>query len=96
MRYVVVFQDATAEFDMRRETPLEISTAGRIDAPVTEPGTGYDLEVRHALECVRAGAAPLVTLADAAAVTRILRNEEHEILENAKKSARKGDGRTGT
>jgi predicted dehydrogenase len=80
MRYVVAFESATAEFDSRRDPPLEITRSGAVEIPQLEPGTGWEHEVRHALECVRAGRTSAgVTLADAAAVTRILRAEEHAI-----------------
>jgi predicted dehydrogenase len=80
MRYVVAFESATAEYDSRRDPPLEITRQGRVETPKLEPGTGWEHEVRHALECVRAGRTNAgVTLADAAAVTRILRAEEHAI-----------------
>ena len=74
------FETATAEYDSRRDPPLEITHAGRVETPKLEPGTGWEHEVRHALECVSAGRTKAgVTLADAAAVTRILRAEEHAI-----------------
>jgi predicted dehydrogenase len=87
MRYVVVFESATAEFDSRRDPPLEITRAGRVETPNLEPGTGWEHEVRHALECVRAGRTSAdVTLADAAAVSRILRAEEHAIQSQRKET----------
>jgi predicted dehydrogenase len=83
MRYVVAFERATAEFDLRRTPQLEISSAGRIETPELEAITGYDGEVRAALDAVRAhgtadvtaeggrpGAATLPTLREAAEVTR--------------------------
>ncbi len=80
MRYVVVFESATAEFDSRRDPPLEITRFGLVETPQLEPGTGWEGEVRHALDCVRTERTTAsVTLADAAAVTRILRAEEHAI-----------------
>jgi predicted dehydrogenase len=80
MRYLVVFETATAEYDSRRDPPLEITRAGAVDKPTLESGTGWDHEVRHALACVRAGKTSAgVTLSDAAAVTRVLRAEEHDV-----------------
>jgi predicted dehydrogenase len=88
MRFVVAFESATAEFDSRRDPPLEIARAGAIESPALEPGTGYDHEVRHVLERVRKGKIDTagVTLADAAAVTRILRAEEHAIIAKRRES----------
>lgn len=80
MRYVIVFESATAEYDSRRDPPLEVTREGTVETPALESGTGWDHEVRHALECVRAGRTSAdVTLLDAAAVTRILRAEEHAV-----------------
>jgi predicted dehydrogenase len=81
MRYAVVFETATAEYDSRRDPPLEITRAGVVETPQLEAGTGWEHEVRHALECVRAEKTSAgVTLFDAAAVTRILRAEEHAVI----------------
>jgi predicted dehydrogenase len=80
MRYVVAFENATAEFDSRREKPLEITRDGKTETAEIEPGTGYDGEVRHVLACVRAGkTSALATLSEAAAVTRTLLAEKHEL-----------------
>lgn len=60
MRFVVLFERATAEFDLRRDPRLEISIDGRVETPALESATGYDLEVRAVLGAVRsadAGAA---------------------------------------
>jgi predicted dehydrogenase len=71
MRYVVEFEGATAEFDLRRAPHLEIARDGRVETPPLEPWTGYDGEVRALLDAVRTGdARGLPTLAEAAAVTR--------------------------
>jgi predicted dehydrogenase len=83
MRHVVVFERATAEFDLRREKPLEIARDGKIEHVALEPGTGYDNEVRHALACVREERESAeLTLADAAAVIRLLHAEQHALSEN--------------
>jgi predicted dehydrogenase len=78
MRFVVAFERATAEFDLRREPQLEISADGRIENPALEPITGYDGQVRAVLEGVRDSTAngprvSLPTLAESAAVTRSIR-----------------------
>ncbi|MBL8862128.1 MAG: Gfo/Idh/MocA family oxidoreductase [Planctomycetes bacterium] len=71
MRYVVEFERATAEFDLRREPRLELVAAGRVESPTLDDWTGYDGEVRALLDAVRsAEAGALPTLAEAAAVTR--------------------------
>lgn len=71
MRFVIAFERATAEFDLRREPKLEISIDGRVETPALDPWTGYDGEVRALLDAVRAGdPLDLPTLREAAAVTR--------------------------
>ncbi|MBL8859205.1 MAG: Gfo/Idh/MocA family oxidoreductase [Planctomycetes bacterium] len=73
MRYVVNFERATAEFDSRRDSPLEITVGGAVEAVDTGAGTGYDGEIRHALKCVAEGRTrAAVDLTDSAGVTRIL------------------------
>lgn len=80
MRYVVVFESATAEFDSRRENPLEITRGGAVEALAAPPESGYDQEIRHALACVRERLDEAdATLAEAAAVTRILLAEKHAL-----------------
>lgn len=78
MRFVVSFERATAEFDLRRDPRLEISTEGRIETPELDTATGYELEVRAALAGVRefdssTSRNDLPNLAEAAAVTRSIR-----------------------
>lgn len=74
MRFVVAFERATAEFDLRRTPHLEIARDGRVDTPELEPITGYDGEVRALLAALRSGdARGLPTLREAAAVTRSIR-----------------------
>lgn len=76
MRYVIAFERATAEFDLRRTPSLEIVTEGRIETPTLLPGTGYDGEVRATLNAVRrADDTGLPTLTEAAHVTRTLQQE---------------------
>jgi predicted dehydrogenase len=80
MRYVVVFESATAEFDLRREKPLEITRGGAIEAVAVSAETGYDGEIRHILGCVREGRETAdATLAESAAVTRLLLAEKHDL-----------------
>ncbi len=74
MRYVVAFEHATAEFDLRRTPHLEISTDGRVETPTLAELTGYDGEVRAVLDAVRSGSArDLPTLVESAQVTRSIR-----------------------
>lgn len=74
MRFVVAFEHATAEFDLRRTPHLEVTTDARVETPTLENITGYDGEVRALLDAVRSGdVRGLPTLAESAAVTRSIR-----------------------
>lgn len=72
MRYTVVFDDATADFDLAREPALVLARRGRLEPVPLEAATGWELEVRHFLECVEDGREPAATLADAVGHTRLL------------------------
>lgn len=79
MRYVAEFEQATLEFDLRRTPPLEISRDGKVEALDPGAGTGYEGEVRNALDAVRGTARPAATLAEAAATMRMLRDERRSL-----------------
>jgi len=80
MRYTVVFDHATADFDMGREPELLLARGGELE-PVAVAGTdGYDGEVRHLLECIGTGSRELrVTMDDAEAIARLLEAEAHSL-----------------
>lgn len=73
MRFVVAFERATAEFDLRREPKLEIARDGRVETPELESFTGYDGEVRAVLAAIATGdVRALPTLREAAATARAI------------------------
>ncbi len=73
MRYVVAFEQAVAEFDSRRDPPLELTRDGATQAVPLEPGSGYDGEVRHMLAVIQGRqAGPRATLEDARRVAELL------------------------
>lgn len=76
MLYTVVFEQATADFDLAREHPLVLFRDGT-RTPIELPaGDGYDGEVRHLLERIGTGQGELrATIADALAHTRVLEAE---------------------
>jgi predicted dehydrogenase len=76
MRYIVVFEEATAEFDLSREHPLVLSRGGEA-VPVELPaGDGYAGEVSHLLEAIADPSLPLrVDLDDALVLARLLEAE---------------------
>jgi predicted dehydrogenase len=72
MRYTVVFDGATADFDLGRDPELLLFRDGE-GLPVEIPAlSAYDAEIRHFLDVLVSGAAPIVTLHDAAATARLL------------------------
>ncbi len=80
VRYVVVFESATADFDLSRDPQLMLIRDGHPEPVPLPPLTGYDGQVRHMLEAIAAGAAQTeVTLADALLVTRLLEAEKRSL-----------------
>jgi predicted dehydrogenase len=84
MRYVVAFEDATAEFDSLRKEPLSLARHGACVAEPVEPGTGYDGEVRHLLEAIAGGRTELrASMADAVVHTRMIEAERASLESGA-------------
>jgi len=76
MRYVVEFEEATADFDLTRNPPLLLHRPNHAETIAIQPGTGYDGEIRHLLDCVHDPSQFLrVTLRDALQVTLLLEAE---------------------
>lgn len=83
----VAFEQATVEFTSRAQTRLEIASKGRSESVDVDANWGYDGEIRHMLNCVREGRTSAdVTLADAAAVTRILHAERHALTQETSRT----------
>ncbi|MBK8914352.1 MAG: Gfo/Idh/MocA family oxidoreductase [Phycisphaerales bacterium] len=77
MRYVVAFEQATAEFDSGRETPLRLSRDGRTTALPLDARSGWEHEIRALLD-VLTGRRPrtdLPTLYDGHTVAALLECE---------------------
>lgn len=85
MRYVVVFERATADFDLGRSTPLLLYRDGKaeaIDVAAVSDGlsTGYDGEVRHVLDLISGRAREAVcTMEDAVKTTALLERERANV-----------------
>lgn len=80
MRYVVVFEQATADFDIGRTPQLLLSRGGNAEAIELEPITGYDGEIRHLLGVLREGRTQTdATMAEAAQVARLLEAERESL-----------------
>ena len=72
MRYTVVLDGVTADFDLGRDPELLLFRDGE-GMPVVLPElSAYDAEIRHFLDVLVSGCPPIVTLADAAAAARLL------------------------
>jgi predicted dehydrogenase len=82
MRFAVEFEYASADFDIGREPALLLHRDGTSTAVQVDPLTGYDLEIRHALECVAGSSRPTVGLGDAAETLHLL-NRELESVRSA-------------
>jgi predicted dehydrogenase len=85
MRYVAIFERATASYDIARgESSLLLCRDGTCEAVKLDPITGYDGEIRHVVTAIAEGRDRTdVTLADAIAVT--------ELLDAERKSAERRD-----
>jgi predicted dehydrogenase len=80
MRYLVVFDDATADFDLGRESPLFLTRNGQTETVPLEGTDGYQAEVAHLLERIhRRDGVLAATLEETAAVTRILEAEKRSL-----------------
>lgn len=82
MRFIVVFEKATADFDLLREDKLVVVRNGSTEPVALPSGTGYDGEIRHFLDVVagqKKRTALRATLDDAVAVTELLRAERRSL-----------------
>jgi len=75
MGFTVVFEKATAEFALGREPVLTLTTGGKTRAVKLPPGTGYDGEVRNALDVLAGKAKPRATIEEAVELVRMLEGE---------------------
>ncbi|MBW7905097.1 MAG: Gfo/Idh/MocA family oxidoreductase [Phycisphaerae bacterium] len=76
MRYVVVFDEATAEYDSTRPSPLTLIRGGRAEDIAVAPHTGWEGEIRRLVETLAAGRTdPGASIDDAWATARLLECE---------------------
>ncbi len=78
MRFVVVFEHATADFDLARTPALLLHRGGASETVALPEGTGYDYEVRHLIDAIHLERKPgelRATLDDAIAVAKVLEME---------------------
>ncbi len=77
MRYTVNFEQATADFDLARETPLLLTRNGKTEPIDAGTGYGYVGELRYFIDCVKRKQPPTIVTADDA--VRSLRIVEAEL-----------------
>jgi len=80
MRYTVIFEHATADFDMARPDPLILHTAEGSE-PVELPAvSGYEGQVRHFVQAAATGSKDLAsTMAEAVSVAEVLDAERESM-----------------
>lgn len=83
MGYSAVFEQGAVDFSLHRESPLLVTRGATSEVPELASHTGYVGEVLHLLAAIREGRALEATLAQAAAVTRLL-EAELDSLKSAK------------
>ncbi len=80
MRYTVVFEQATADFDIGRDPQLLLCRDGAAKAVELPATDGYDGEVRHLLRAITTGSTELrATLDDALLLARLLERERQAL-----------------
>lgn len=100
MRFIVIFEKATLDFDLLRNEKLMISRDGKCVAmepadPEHDADTGYGNEIRHFADCVASGRKGLLraTMNDALAVTELLACERDSLSTGKTKNLRLKIGR---
>lgn len=81
MRYVAVFEHATADFDLTRSPQLLLCQNGESKPVELENLSGYDGEIRHIISAIAKGEKKLLaTMEDAEAVAQLLTAEQESSL----------------
>jgi predicted dehydrogenase len=80
MRYVVIFDGATAEFDLARDPQVLLSVDGKAQGVELSEGDGYVGEVTHLLQQIRSQKPDLrVNISDAHRVAMLLERERESL-----------------
>lgn len=86
MRYVAIFENATADFDLSRDPQLLLCQDGKSEPVTVDSFSGYDLEIRCIVNAIASKPhPPMPTLSEAAGVTRLLDAERASILGSKEK-----------
>ena len=83
MGFTVVFERATADFAFGRDPRLLLARDGRSRPVELDEISGYDGEIRHALDVAAGTAAPGVTVEDALLLARVLEAERESLATGA-------------
>lgn len=79
MRFLVNFENASADFDLSRKPALLLHTeSGSTEIPLSVL-SGYDRQVRHFIETAASGGTPHASLEEAARVAELLQHERESI-----------------
>jgi predicted dehydrogenase len=88
MRYVVVFEHATADYDFSRTPRLVLAQNGASETIELPAHTGYDGEIRHLLAMIARGERDLhATVQESVGLTRMLERELASIESNSRAEA---------
>jgi predicted dehydrogenase len=79
MGFTVVFERATAQFALGRETLLTLARDGETEPVPLPAGTGYDGEVRHVLAVLAGRVRPRATVREAVGLVRMLEAEQRSL-----------------
>jgi predicted dehydrogenase len=83
MAFTVVFEQATADYDLRRTAKLIVARGGRVEEVALEETSGYDGEVRHLHDVITGKADLTATCGQAAALVRMLEAERKSLESGA-------------
>ncbi len=83
----IVFEEATADFDLARKPKLVLTRHGSTAPVAIESTTGYDGEVRHLLATIAGTTKELTaTMAESVELTRMLEAEQQSLVRGTPKS----------
>lgn len=84
MRFIVVFEGGTADYDLGRTPQLLLCRDGKQETIALEAGAGYDFQVREVVSAIREKRAARATIDEALVVSRVLEAERRSLRENAR------------
>lgn len=79
MKYLLNFEKATIEFDLSKEPTVTVYHPDRAEPMSFACLGGYDMEIRHLIDCIAHDRRPRASLEDALAVTKTIEAELRSI-----------------